>query len=331
MRKHERFFKIIIGLSVSLCAVGMAACEESENSIHTAETVMEEQVQGTEISLEEISLPFETKTEFSAESSVVSQKPSIVSKEPSEEPSKEVSKEITDTAQVSSVQQWFKMSRVSENMQLLAEQMSNDTQTTKIFPEGDTTIVLEITAFQTLEGENSEVRASLEKSFDAQKSMFIHTAQMFEQMTGIRKLVVSVRFKEAGGALLYQKDFTAGMQENSQPSETTVRPYDSLEEYLDSPAAYTLRNAAASLYDNDQMELYVFVEDETKLVYQYQLILDNQKDVSQNLEDSLKKAEFLFASQAADLKKYMETENLSVVVRYIDQYYNMLYEKEYMA
>ena len=111
------------------------------------------------------------------------------------------------------------------------------------------------------------------------------------------------------------------------------KPYDTLEEYLDSDAA---KEAAQKLQDSDEEDILttdLFVEDDTKLVFERKLIKEFNPDLYEefveNITESVESQEEVFTSLVDELESCINKKNLTVVIRYKNYEGEVLYEKEF--
>ena len=188
---------VVIIVSALICSMFMTSCGEdktqqssvNENSVvsssvsEVSENSKDEKTEVSEKSKDE-------KTEVSEESK--DEKTEVSEKS---ETAESVIEEISDPEQVSSIQQIFTMPKAVENFDRVVESLSNDTVTARIFPEGDDTVVIELTAVNEITGDRDMVEAGLEAIVDAGKSNLLQSIKNIEQaMPNIGNVTISVRF-----------------------------------------------------------------------------------------------------------------------------------------
>lgn len=301
----KKITKWTVILSVMFCAFGMTACG-NDDANSQAPSVGESQ---TESVLSEVS------EKVSEQVSEITEK-------------SEIFEEISDPSQVSSVEQLFSMSAAVEEFNQISQKMSNDTQTMEILAEGDHTVVLQVTLTNAVDDPETIV-SQLEELTESNQSVFANTAASLELLPNLNDIIVSVRYKNPDGTLLYQQDFTSdtATEETSMDiAVSTPGQYASLTEYIDDN--YETFQQIMDVYTTDDMVMSIFVESDTKLVYQYQLMVESSDETAAQLEEALDGFEDVYISEIDAMEGIIDSD-ISIVVRYIDQDYNTIFEKEF--
>lgn len=334
---------VVIIVSALICSMFMTSCGEdktqqssvNENSVvsssvsEVSENSKDEKTEVSEKSKDE-------KTEVSEESK--DEKTEVSEKS---ETAESVIEEISDPEQVSSIQQIFTMPKAVENFDRVVESLSNDTVTARIFPEGDDTVVIELTAVNEITGDRDMVEAGLEAIVDAGKSNLLQSIKNIEQaMPNIGNVTISVRFYNPDGSFLYSKDLTSDMDdeemeisdyEDESIPEISIplnEHYSSLKELFEENYEYF--DSVAKENTNEMMETSIFLTDDDKtLVFMFQIKAELTEEQTKQLEDIL--VEGISASFSDNLIKEfneMTDEENSVVVRIIDKDYYQLFEQK---
>ena len=79
---------------------------------------------------------------------------------------------------------------------------SNDDQTMKIYPEGDDTLVYEVTMNEQWQVD-STVKSAIRTQFNKQRATFSEQAQQIKEETGLDKLTIAVKYINADGTEIY--------------------------------------------------------------------------------------------------------------------------------
>ncbi len=221
---------------------------------------------------------------------------------------------IPDLSQISSVQQLLTIDKVKERLTAIAKGMSNDTQITHILTEGNNTVVVEIT-FKESFGQESDIAAALEELTESHRDILNRAASELKQTA--KDTILSVRYKDPDGTVLFEQQLT-------DERKKAAPPYATLREYLETPSV------AESLHDmeeeltNEEMLLSIFAESDSRLVYQYQLMMEADETTAAALEKSLSQVHLDFET----VKERIDSA-ITVVIRYIDKNYLVVYEKTY--
>ena len=111
------------------------------------------------------------------------------------------------------------------------------------------------------------------------------------------------------------------------------RPFDTLEEYLETDSAKEMIGRISGVQDNDVIITSVYPEDDTKLVFQRKMQKDFNMNLTDdflnNIEDTVENNREVFIDLVNELESCINKKVISVVVRYVDFEDNVVYEREF--
>ena len=338
---------VIIIVSALICSLFMTSCGENktqQSSVNEASVVVSNVSEVSENSKDEKS---EVSEKSQDEKSEVSQKSQAEesSAETISQTEESLTEEISDPEQVSSIQQIFTMPKAVENFDAVAESLSNDTVKTRIFPEGDDTVVIEFTAVNEITGDEDEINAGLEALVDAGKSNLLQSIQNIEQaMPNLGDVTISVRFYNPDGTFLYSKDLTSDMadeddedidisdyEDDEDIPEISIpldEHYSSLKELFEENYEYF--NALQKENTNEMMETSIFLTDDDKtLVFMLQIKAELDETQTEQLKDIL--VDGISASFPDSFLQNLNEaagEECSILIRVVDKDYYQLFEQK---
>ena len=237
------------------------------------------------------------------------------------------------------------MPKAVENFDAVAESLSNDTVKTRIFPEGDDTVVIEFTAVNEITGDEDEINAGLEALVDAGKSNLLQSIQNIEQaMPNLGDVTISVRFYNPDGTFLYSKDLTSDMadeddedidisdyEDDEDIPEISIpldEHYSSLKELFEENYEYF--NALQKENTNEMMETSIFLTDDDKtLVFMLQIKAELDETQTEQLKDIL--VDGISASFPDSFLQNLNEaagEECSILIRVVDKDYYQLFEQK---
>ncbi len=111
------------------------------------------------------------------------------------------------------------------------------------------------------------------------------------------------------------------------------RPYDTIEEYLQSDSAKEMIRQLTEAEDDDVIHTAVFAEGGTRLVFERQLSKDFnlwlRDDFLENVEEQTESKSKVFVALIDELESCINKKVITVMVRYVDPESNVLYQREF--
>ena len=338
---------VIIIISALICSVLMTSCGEDktqQSSVNQTSVVSSDTGELSENSKDEKSEVSEI-SEVSENSKNEKSDVDESSLSQISETVESITEEISDYAQVSSVQQIFEIPKAVENFDKIADSLSNDTVTTRIFPEGDDTIVIELTAASEITGDSDMINAGLDTIIEDGKSQLSQAAKTLEEnMPNLGSVKLSVRFYNPDGTFLYSKEITSDMNDEDDEdidlsdyeddedipeiSIPVIGNYGSLKELFEENYEYF--NSLEKANTNEMMETSIFLTDDDKtLVFLFQIKAELNEEQTSQLGDILVDSisESFPDSLLQDLNE-AAGEECSIVIRVVDKDYYQLFEQK---
>lgn len=319
MKKSVKFVSVLAALAVltfsaSACSLlpGFGKSEETSKAASVVESSAESSQEGSadESSVEESS-DVNSEPESSVESSV---QESLAS-----------GKQLSD---------YLKESDLAN----FEDSFSNDDVVMKVKIEDGNCLVYEATYREQVK-ETDAVVSYLETYIS--QSGFSSLAGSMEKSTGVDGVTIVVRYLNADGTLLLEKEFTSNdvteSSAESTPDESSVAAaptgsYSSLDEYLNDPTIKSTMDSTKESFSNDTFDVDIFAEDGTKFVYLFKYKIDlGGSSTGDYLTKSLEGANTTYDPIAKQLQELIGDKSISVVVRYVDKDGNLLAEKEYVG
>ena len=333
---------VIIIVSALICSLFMTSCGEDKTQQSSVNGDMAFSVNAGKVS-ENQEASEKSENEKSEDEKSEDESSQIEESDFSDgaEADRSIDGEISDPEQVSSIQQIFAMPKAVEDFDRVVESLSNDTVTARIFPEGDDTVVIELTAVNEITGDRDMVEAGLDAIIDDGKSNLLQSIKNIEQaMPNLGNVIISVRFYNPDGTFLYSKDITSDMDdegteisdyEDEDIPEISIpfdEHYSSLKELFD--VNYEYFNALQKENTNEMIETSIFLTDDDKtLVFMLQIKVELSDEQAKQLEEIL--VDGITASFPDSLlEEFNEIagEECSIVIRIIDKDYYQLFEQK---
>ena len=161
-----------------------------------------------------------------------------------------------------------------------------------------------------------------------------------EKGAGVSGITLSVRFFNADGSLIFEKDFvnTSSTETSTSGSDTTqsfpdiqIGQYKSLDEFFANPEIKAAFDSQAKQYSNSLLDTYFTVENGSQFVYNFKYksqapATDSDKKY---LDTSLESNKASYNQIANLLQTYIVDNSITVVVRYINADNTVIIEKQF--
>ncbi len=146
-------------------------------------------------------------------------------------------------------------------------------------------------------------------------------------------LSLVIRIVNPDDSVIYEKDITSlersSASSDSSSASSSSAVYASLEELFDDPSFNSQLSAMESQGSNESGTMKVFVEDKSKLVYEFTF----KEAIDDSAASALDSAIDAYGSQMTTvlntIKPYIEDKSISILVRYCNNDGSVLLEKEF--
>ncbi len=290
----------------------------------------------TESSAEQSSQTEESSAEPSTELSEVS--PAEISTENSEVSPVESLPEISiPEVSSSSSSDTLRKFLTPDNIAAIEKSYSNDVMNVTVEVEDNNRLVMKFTLKSQLDITDAML-SQLENSIN--QNTMSSAIDSIEKGAGVSGITLSVRFFNADGSLIFEKDFvnTSSTETSTSGSDTTqsfpdiqIGQYKSLDEFFANPEIKAAFDSQAKQYSNSLLDTYFTVENGSQFVYNFKYksqapATDSDKKY---LDTSLESNKASYNQIANLLQTYIVDNSITVVVRYINADNTVIIEKQF--
>ncbi len=269
--------------------------------------------------------------------SSVSQKSDEDSSEPESsesEPGEESSKSSV-SATPGSLREAFENETYKSQLDSMLDSLSNDSVEAEMSLVDDSTVALTCTFTEYIE--SAEMYADeLATSTDAVKANFINFIKQIETSFDMEGVSLIIRYNNSDGTTIYEKTYTSADDDddNYDISDVNTSSYSgikiaTLDELMNQSYMQDMIDSQIEQYQTQGINADVYVEDETKLVYECMYDTVVTEEQAEQLEEMLESMSSTYEGIANSIQQYIEQPGISVIVRFKDGNGDVIAEKEY--